>query len=71
MDQNGNLLAEKTRIIENFREEEYTNKVYVIRRNDLELRKFMAGENILQLVVRSQYAGWENYVCEAEMVFNG
>lgn len=69
VDKNGNLLAEKKRIIENYQEPQFTNKIFTLLKNDEVLGSFMVGENSLQLVVRSQYPGWQNFVNYGEIKF--
>lgn len=69
VDKNGKLLAEKGRVITNFKNAEYTTKTFTLNRNDQQLGEFLHGENTLQLVVRSEYPGWMNYVKFGEFKF--
>ena len=69
LDEKGNMLAERKRIIENSGEENYKFKKFTLNKNDEILGNYLNGNNILQLVVRSQFAGWENYIKFAEFKF--
>jgi len=69
VDKNGTLLAEKSRIIENYSEKQFSKKTYTLNRNDQQLGSFMVGENMLQLIARSQYPGWQNHVKSGEIKF--
>lgn len=68
-DCNNNLLAEKNRIIENYRESDYKMKTFILNRNDSTLGQFLNSNNNIILVARSQYPGWENYIKSAKFIF--
>jgi len=69
VDINGNLLAEKQRIIENYKDGDYKSKSFTIERDDETFSKIMCGDNVLQLVARSQYQAWKNFVKFGEIKF--
>jgi hypothetical protein len=67
---NGEVLAKKDRIIENFKVENYEKKKFKVKRNDKNLGEFMKDGNRLELVARSQYQGWEIHVEKATIHFD-
>ncbi len=69
VNENGNLLGEISRIIENYKQEEFVRRTYVLKRNGCQHETHMCGNNVLQLVMRSQYPGWENYARFGEIKF--
>ena len=44
-------------------------KTFTLNRNDEHLGEYLHGENTLQLVARSEYPGWMNYVKFGEFKF--
>lgn len=69
LNKNRQVLATKSRIIENYKQNQFAEKNHTININDQVLGPYLKGDNILQLVVRSEYGGWENYVKYGEMRF--
>lgn len=69
IDSKGIIVAEKSRIIENYNEPEYKNKTFIIGKDDQFISENCSDENILQLIIRSQYPGWENHVKFGELSF--
>lgn len=69
LNKNRQVLATKSRIIENYQQGEFVEKNHTININDHVLGPYLKGDNILQLVVRSEYGGWQNYVKYGEMIF--
>jgi hypothetical protein len=67
---NGQVLAEKHRIVQNHTVTDYQKKKFELKRNDHDLGAFMNGDNRLELVARSQYPGWEIHVKKASMKFD-
>jgi len=69
VDSKGSFVAGKPRIIENSGEANYKIKKFVLEKSDEDLGKCLKGDNIIELVVRSQFAGWETFVKYAEIKF--
>jgi hypothetical protein len=64
----GTLISQKQRIISNYKESSFKRKTFVLKKNDPFICDLTFG-NTLELVARSEYPGWQNYVRYAKINF--